>query len=108
MKYLDEFRDLELCKLLVKKIAATVESNPHGCSDRPIQFMEVCGTHTMSIFRHGIRNLLPDNLRMLSGPGCPVCVTPNSYIDRAIAYAQIPDVIVATFGDEYDNRLRTV
>lgn len=92
MKYLDEFRNPELCKSLVKKIAATVPV-------QSIQFMEVCGTHTMSIFRHGIRNLLPDNLRMLSGPGCPVCVTPNSYIDRAIAYAQLPDVIVTTFGD---------
>jgi len=92
MKYLDEFRNPELCKSLIKKLGAKVPN-------RPIQFMEVCGTHTMSIFRHGIRNLLPDNLSMLSGPGCPVCVTPNSYIDRAIAYAQLPKVVIATFGD---------
>lgn len=92
MKYLDEFRNPELCRSLVEKISTTVP-------DRPIKFMEVCGTHTMSISRNGIRELFPDNLRMLSGPGCPVCVTPNSYIDRAIAYAQLPDVIIATFGD---------
>lgn len=92
MKYIDEFRNPALCKSLIKKIEATVP-------ERTIQLMEVCGTHTMSIFRHGIRDILPDNLRMLSGPGCPVCVTPNSYIDRAIACVQLPDVIIATFGD---------
>jgi hydrogenase expression/formation protein HypD len=61
--------------------------------------MEVCGTHTMSIFRHGIRSLLPEGITLLSGPGCPVCVTPASHIDAFIRAAELPDVIVATFGD---------
>lgn len=64
-----------------------------------LSFMEVCGTHTMSIFRNGIKALLPDNIRLLSGPGCPVCVTPNNYIDRAIALSRLEDVIITTFGD---------
>ncbi len=64
-----------------------------------LRFMEVCGTHTVSIFRAGIRNILPPNVELVSGPGCPVCVTNDEYIDKAIAYAKIPDVIIATFGD---------
>lgn len=66
---------------------------------RQLRFMEVCGTHTVSIFRAGIRQLLPDNVELVSGPGCPVCVTPDDYMDKAIAYASHPDVIVTTFGD---------
>ncbi len=61
--------------------------------------MEVCGTHTTSIFRHGIRSLLPDNITLLSGPGCPVCVTPASHIDACIRAAERPDTLIATFGD---------
>jgi hydrogenase expression/formation protein HypD len=61
--------------------------------------MEVCGTHTMTVFRYGLRDLLPENVRLVSGPGCPVCVTPNGYIDKAIALARTSGVIVATFGD---------
>ncbi len=76
---------------LLQKIAANIS--------RPVRFMEVCGTHTVSIFRAGIRQLLPENVELVSGPGCPVCVTPNDYMDRAIAYGQQKDVIVATFGD---------
>ena len=64
-----------------------------------LRFMEVCGTHTVSIFRAGIRNILPENVALVSGPGCPVCVTSDDFIDKAIAYAKIPDVIIATFGD---------
>lgn len=67
--------------------------------DRPLKFMEVCGTHTMSAFRSGLRSLLPDNLSLLSGPGCPVCVTPNEYLDKAIAIAEQSDTVIATFGD---------
>lgn len=67
--------------------------------DRPIRLMEVCGTHTVSIFRAGIRQLLPEKVELVSGPGCPVCVTPNDYLDTAIAYARQNDVIIATFGD---------
>ena len=66
---------------------------------RPVRFMEVCGTHTVSIFRAGLRQLLPDTVELVSGPGFPVCVTPDRYMDQAIAYAGEPDVILTTFGD---------
>ena len=66
---------------------------------RPVNFMEVCGTHTVAIFRHGIRSLLPEGLRLLSGPGCPVCVTSIMDIDTAIAIARKGDAILTTFGD---------
>jgi hydrogenase expression/formation protein HypD len=65
----------------------------------PLAFMEVCGTHTMTISRYGLRGLLPDNIKLLSGPGCPVCVTANIDIDTAIAFSQIPGIILTTFGD---------
>lgn len=66
---------------------------------RPLRFMEVCGTHTVSIFRAGLRQMLPVGVALVSGPGCPVCVTPDDYMDKAIAYAAREDVILATFGD---------
>jgi len=66
---------------------------------RPVQLMEVCGTHTMAISRAGLRSLLPPSIRLLSGPGCPVCVTPVAYVDKAVALAKLPDTTVATFGD---------
>jgi len=66
---------------------------------RPVKLMEVCGTHTVSAFRCGLRSLLPENVLLISGPGCPVCVTPVGYIDRAIAISRQPDTIIATFGD---------
>jgi hydrogenase expression/formation protein HypD len=62
-------------------------------------FMEVCGTHTMAIYQYGIRSLLPARVRLISGPGCPVCVTPVGYVDKAVAYARQPETIIATFGD---------
>ena len=62
-------------------------------------FMEVCGTHTMAIHRHGIKKILPTNIRLISGPGCPVCVTANAYIDRAVAYSSLDNVSICTFGD---------
>ena len=61
--------------------------------------MEVCGTHTVAIQRYGLRTILPPSIELVSGPGCPVCVTPVSYIDRAVALARRPDVILTTFGD---------
>lgn len=64
-----------------------------------LRFMEVCGTHTVSIFRAGIRQILPKNIELVSGPGCPVCVTEESYIDKAVAYAKNSEIIIATFGD---------
>jgi hydrogenase expression/formation protein HypD len=66
---------------------------------RPLSIMEVCGTHTVAIFRHGIRSLLPEGLKLLSGPGCPVCVTSISDVDKAIAIAKSSDAILTTFGD---------
>jgi len=66
---------------------------------RPVTLMEVCGTHTVSIFRSGIRTLLPDSVRLVSGPGCPVCVTAQRDIDAAIELAERDDVVVTTYGD---------
>jgi hydrogenase expression/formation protein HypD len=66
---------------------------------RPIRLMEVCGTHTVAIFRHGIRSLLPDSIRLLSGPGCPVCVTAAADVEAAILLARGGAVTLATFGD---------
>jgi hydrogenase expression/formation protein HypD len=66
---------------------------------RDVKLMEVCGTHTMVAFRTGLREMLPANVSLTSGPGCPVCVTDTNYIDAAIALCQRPDVIVTTFGD---------
>lgn len=92
MKYKDEFSDPALASSLVCRIKETV---PEG----EISFMEVCGTHTMSIHRYGIKSLLPENIRLLSGPGCPVCVTPVSYMDTAIQYSRDPCFMITTFGD---------
>jgi hydrogenase expression/formation protein HypD len=91
MKFIDEFRDVELAKKLVSRIKQL--------STRPARLMEFCGGHTVSIMRSGLRQLLPPTVEMLSGPGCPVCVTANADIDKAIALAQLPEVIVTTFGD---------
>lgn len=92
MKYVDEFRNRDLCLGLLKKIESVL-------GDSEATIMEVCGTHTMAIFRGGLRTLLPQSIRLLSGPGCPVCVTPASYLDEAIALSEREGVIVATFGD---------
>jgi len=93
MRFLREFRDPQAAEVLVRRIRKVADSLGE------ISFMEVCGTHTMSIYRYGIRRLLPPNIRILSGPGCPVCVTPNAFLDRAIALARLPGVTIATFGD---------
>jgi len=91
MKYVDEYRDRKLVDNLVGQIAKR--------ASRPYTFMEVCGGHTMAIHKFGIPSLLPGGIRLKSGPGCPVCVTAKTYIDRAITYARMPDVIVCTYGD---------
>ncbi|MFC1703366.1 hydrogenase formation protein HypD [Candidatus Omnitrophota bacterium] len=93
MKYIDEFRN----KKAVKKIAQLLHRI--APRDREINLMEVCGTHTNSFFRYGLNNLIPENVNLLSGPGCPVCVSHQDYIDKAIQYAKQDDVIIATFGD---------
>lgn len=86
------FRNPKLARDLITRIHREV-------GDRPISLMEVCGTHTMSIGRFGFRSVMPTSLHLLSGPGCPVCVTANRDIDRAIAIARIRGVTIATFGD---------
>ena len=91
MKCADEFRSRAITAPLIEEIARSLI--------RPVRIMEVCGTHTMSIFRHGIRSLLPEGITLLSGPGCPVCVTPASHIDAFLAAADRPQVTIATFGD---------
>ena len=91
LKHIEEYRDSKLSKALVEKIKRTSSGN--------IRLMEVCGTHTVSIFRSGIRSILPPTISLLSGPGCPVCVTDQKEIDAFIELARIDDVIVTTFGD---------
>jgi hydrogenase expression/formation protein HypD len=91
MKYLAEFRDETLARRLLDDIACTVT--------RPWALMEVCGGQTHSIIRNGIDQLLPTQIELIHGPGCPVCVTPLEAIDRALAIAARPDVIFCSFGD---------
>lgn len=82
----------------MKKMLEELHSLVQGIN-RPLKLMEVCGTHTVEIFRHGIRDVIPKNITLLSGPGCPVCVTSVHDVDAAIAIAKMPGVILATFGD---------
>jgi hydrogenase expression/formation protein HypD len=91
VKYISEFRRSELAEGLIARIR-------HQSKTRA-RFMEFCGGHTVTIFRYGIRQVLPLTLEMVSGPGCPICVTANADLDKAIALAKVPNVIVATFGD---------
>ena len=91
IKYVEEYRDGDLAKKIASEIKNTAVKN--------MRLMEVCGTHTMSIFRHGIRTVLPHGISLLSGPGCPVCVTSQKDIDTFIALAMTDDVILTSFGD---------
>ena len=91
LKHIDEYRDSEIAKSLLEKIKTR--------SKKDIRLMEVCGTHTVSIFRSGIRSVLPPTISLLSGPGCPVCVTDQAEIDAFIELARMDDVIITTFGD---------
>ena len=91
MKYLEEFRNPELAQKLLTEIRQTVT--------RPWVMMEVCGGQTHSIIRNGVDQLLPDEIELIHGPGCPVCVTPLETIDRALAIAARPNVIFCSFGD---------
>ena len=91
LKYIEEYRDGTLARAIIKKIQAV--------SKKKLRLMEVCGTHTMSIFRHGIRSVLPEGISLLSGPGCPVCVTAQKDIDAFVAFSRLDNVIVTTFGD---------
>ena len=92
MRYIDEYRNIKLIKKLSGKIKAIT---PRG----HINIMEVCGTHTQSFFRFGLDELIPRNLKLIAGPGCPVCVSPQEYIDNAIKLTQHKDNIILTFGD---------
>ena len=91
MKYIDEYRNRDLVMKLADHINRSVR--------RDYIFMEVCGGHTAAIHRFGIPSLLSGNVKLVSGPGCPVCVTGTDFIDKAIAYSKLEQVIIATFGD---------
>lgn len=91
MKHLDEYRDVNLALPLVYELKKAVTT--------PLRIMEVCGSHTMAIFRNGLRTILPPGMELVSGPGCPVCVTSASHMDAFIAMADRPGVRVAIFGD---------
>ena len=92
MKYVDEYRDAAL----INRIAVEIDRLSAG---RPLKFMEVCGGHTHTIYKHGIEDILPRNIDLVHGPGCPVCVLPMGRIDDAIAIARTEGVIFTTFGD---------
>jgi hydrogenase expression/formation protein HypD len=91
LKFITEFRDSALAQGLISDI--------RGKSKQKVRLMEFCGGHTVAIFKYGIRQALPPNIELVSGPGCPVCVTATSDIDKAIALAMVPGVIIASFGD---------
>lgn len=91
MKYVDEFRDSSLAKPMLAELQKSFT--------KPLRVMEVCGSHTMAIFRNGIRSILPEGFELISGPGCPVCVTSAPHMDAFIAMADKPGVRVAIFGD---------
>ncbi|MGC4406547.1 hydrogenase formation protein HypD [Methyloversatilis sp. MC4-4] len=93
MKYIDEFRDGDVARKIADRLAVEARG------DRPYSFMEFCGGHTHAISRYGVSELLPANVRMIHGPGCPVCVLPIGRVDMAIKLALEHDVIVCTYGD---------
>ena len=93
MKYVDEYRSAEDAERLAERIAGLVEPGRH------YKLMEVCGGHTHTIYKHGIEDLLPPEVELVHGPGCPVCVIPMGRQDDAIAIARRPEVIFTTFGD---------
>ena len=91
MKFIDEYRQGDIARRLAEQI--------RHLTTRPLKIMEVCGGHTHTIFKYGIEDLLPPNITMIHGPGCPVCVIPLGRVDDAISIAQQPGVIFTTFGD---------
>jgi len=90
MKYVDEFRDPKLAEKLLNEIKVL---------SRPVQLMEFCGGHTHAIFRYGLEQLLPSEIELVHGPGCPVCVLPMGRVDDCVSLAERDDVIFTTFGD---------
>jgi hydrogenase expression/formation protein HypD len=91
MQYIDEYHDKEIVSKMIDKISLL--------TTREVFLMEVCGGHTWAIQKYGLPFLLPENIKLLSGPGCPVCVTSRAYIDKAVAYCRLKDVIITTYGD---------
>lgn len=92
MKFVDEYRDRDIAERLGKQITELA-------GDRQYKFMEVCGGHTATIYRHGVEDYLPHNIDLIHGPGCPVCVMPMGRVDDAISLAEQDDVIMTSFGD---------
>jgi hydrogenase expression/formation protein HypD len=93
MRFVDEYRDPTAARLVLARIVELAGTERH------YKFMEVCGGHTHTIYRHGIEHVLPENVELVHGPGCPVCVIPMGRIDDAIAVAETPNVIFTSFGD---------
>jgi hydrogenase expression/formation protein HypD len=93
MRFVDEFRDPELAQVLAREIAGLCEPGRH------YKIMEVCGGHTHTIYRYGVQDHLPDDVELVHGPGCPVCVIPMGRVDDGIAIAEHDDVILTCFGD---------
>ena len=99
MSALEDAADIDFSAFKDPKLARGLIETIHRLAPEHATLMEVCGTHTVAIARNGIRDLMPDGLRLASGPGCPVCVTCNRDIDTVIALARIPNVTITTFGD---------
>ena len=93
MRFVDEYRDADKAQALSARIAGLCEPG------RDYRLMEVCGGHTHTIYKHGLEDYLPENITLVHGPGCPVCVIPMGRVDDAIAIAEQPDVILTSFGD---------
>jgi hydrogenase expression/formation protein HypD len=93
MRFVDEYRDAEKARALAASITALCEPG------RSYKFMEVCGGHTHTIYKHGLEDYLPENITLVHGPGCPVCVIPMGRVDDTIHIAEQPDVIMTSFGD---------
>ncbi|MDP9110224.1 MAG: hydrogenase formation protein HypD, partial [Candidatus Eremiobacteraeota bacterium] len=93
MKFVDEFRDPKLIHNVAQELARAVDPDHH------YRIMEVCGGHTHAIYRHGLADMLPANIELVHGPGCPVCVLPMGRVDDGLSIAAHPDVILTCFGD---------
>src|SRR3982750_4980635 len=93
MRFVDEDRDAGRGRALAAEILATVEPGRH------YKVMEVCGGHTHTIYKYGVEDLLPENVELVHGPGCPVCVIPTGRVDDGIAVAKQPGVVFTCFGD---------
>ncbi|MEJ2671182.1 MAG: hydrogenase formation protein HypD, partial [Deltaproteobacteria bacterium] len=94
MKFIDEFRNQALVRELARRLAALAP-----LAETPATIMEVCGTHTMAAARFGLKTLLPPHVKLISGPGCPVCVTAPADLDAFLALGQVPEVVLTSFGD---------